>query len=495
MPPRKRQTRLSKKAQAQAQAATAAAAAEKAAQEEEAVAVQVESAAAAVEEKVAETVEQVKETAQNVVDGAKEFVEEMTSTKEVEIGTDGGVEQRPEGEESVVEERREGQESVVEERREERVDEQDGDEQPMDRGTSSEPPNDALTNTNGNAGGNENEKTLTMEERKKKLDELRKRMREATRENRTALLTESTKSKATIREAARREKQLRLAENLRLRAEAEERGEDAERSKNWEWTIEENEEWERKKRRKERNADFEFHDEEQQARKRYKKDLAFLKPDLETYNKQKQLALGSGAAASSSSSVSNALTTFDPSGGAVRVLFLFLFPAFLPLFCFFSVGCYSFRPSSLVTTRFSCSPFRSFRVFSLLPSFRPPASSHSTNDFRSVTHYAPSSSTSTSNSIITSYEQQRAAESLYRDANTLLYADNKPSEEAIDRVVEKLNLEQDKRNKFSRKRLNEDEGDITYINERNRVFNKKIARYYDKYTAEIRASFERGTAL
>ena len=32
---------------------------------------------------------------------------------------------------------------------------------------------------------------------------------------------------------------------------------------------------------------------------------------------------------------------------------------------------------------------------------------------------------------------------------------------------------QDKRNKFSRKRLNEDEGDVTYINERNRVFNKK----------------------
>jgi hypothetical protein len=32
----------------------------------------------------------------------------------------------------------------------------------------------------------------------------------------------------------------------------------------------------------------------------------------------------------------------------------------------------------------------------------------------------------------------------------------------------------DKRSKFSRKRANEDEGDITYINERNRVFNKKV---------------------
>lgn len=70
----------------------------------------------------------------------------------------------------------------------------------------------------------------------------------------------------------------------------------------------------------------------------------------------------------------------------------------------------------------------------------------------------------------------------------------------------------DKKKRFSRKR-NDDDGDITYINERNRVFNKKvrvigllerskliflcfkIGRYYDKYTAEIRASFERGTAL
>jgi hypothetical protein len=71
-----------------------------------------------------------------------------------------------------------------------------------------------------------------------------------------------------------------------------------------------------------------------------------------------------------------------------------------------------------------------------------------------------------------------------------------------------------KRRKFSRKRPNEDTGDITYINEKNRIFNKKvelssifarvglipytfsqITRYFDKYTAEIRTSFECGTAL
>ena len=63
----------------------------------------------------------------------------------------------------------------------------------------------------------------------------------------------------TVREAARREKQLKLAETLRLKTEAEERGEDLDRKKNWEYTIEENDEWEKRKRRKERNADFEFH--------------------------------------------------------------------------------------------------------------------------------------------------------------------------------------------------------------------------------------------
>lgn len=46
---------------------------------------------------------------------------------------------------------------------------------------------------------------------------------------------------------------------LRTKADAEERGEDVDREKNWEWTIEENEGWEKKLARKARRADFEFH--------------------------------------------------------------------------------------------------------------------------------------------------------------------------------------------------------------------------------------------
>jgi pre-mRNA-splicing factor SYF2 len=57
---------------------------------------------------------------------------------------------------------------------------------------------------------------------------------------------------------------------------------------------------------------------------------------------------------------------------------------------------------------------------------------------------AQGSSTSTGTDLITtggSSEVARAGELLYRDANSFIYADHKPSEDAIDKVVEKLNVE------------------------------------------------------
>lgn len=62
------------------------------------------------------------------------------------------------------------------------------------------------------------------------------------------------------------------------------------------------------------------------ARRRYKKDLDQIKPDLAEYNRKKEMAMGlapgtlsrSGNAVASSSS-SSAITSFDPSqGGEVR---------------------------------------------------------------------------------------------------------------------------------------------------------------------------------
>ncbi|KAJ6474688.1 SYF2 splicing factor-domain-containing protein [Mycena vitilis] len=266
---------------------------------------------------------------------------------------------------------------------------------------------------------------MTMEERKAKMDQLRQKRAASHKANRASLVEESAKAQVSARDAARLEKQRKLAETLRTKADAEERGEpDAvERAKNWEWTIEENDYWEKKKARKARRADFEFHDDAHAARRRYKKDLDHIKPDLAAYNRQKELAMGLAP---------GSLTAFNPTASSSQV-----------------------------------SP--------ILSSVFPPNAALQL--------------------IPTAAEQRLAAENLYRDANTLIYGDSKPTEDAIDRVVGKINKDIDKKSKFSRKRPNEEEGDITYINEHNRVFNKKIARYYDKYTAEIRASFERGTAL
>jgi pre-mRNA-splicing factor SYF2 len=41
----------------------------------------------------------------------------------------------------------------------------------------------------------------------------------------------------------------------------------------------------------------------------------------------------------------------------------------------------------------------------------------------------------------------------------------------------------------------DDTGDVTHINHKNKQFNDKLARFYNKYTSETRDSFERGTAI
>ncbi|KAI9257334.1 SYF2 splicing factor-domain-containing protein [Phascolomyces articulosus] len=81
-------------------------------------------------------------------------------------------------------------------------------------------------------------------------------------------------------------------------------------------------------------------------------------------------------------------------------------------------------------------------------------------------------------------------------ANSLDYGalDDKPSKEAIDRLVHDTKKQIIRRETRSRERK-EVSDDISWINEKNRVFNQKIARFYDKYTKEIRENLERGTAL
>ncbi|KAI0850992.1 SYF2-domain-containing protein [Daldinia vernicosa] len=87
--------------------------------------------------------------------------------------------------------------------------------------------------------------------------------------------------------------------------------------------------------------------------------------------------------------------------------------------------------------------------------------------------------------------------SFYSTADSTSFAENKPDKAAIDRLVGDLQKAEDVRLRKRRERMaqNGDDGDVTYINEKNKQFNQKLARFYNKYTAEIRDSFERGTMI
>jgi hypothetical protein len=52
-----------------------------------------------------------------------------------------------------------------------------------------------------------------------------------------------------------------------------------------------------------------------------------------------------------------------------------------------------------------------------------------------------------------------------------------------------------KRKRYSRRRAFYEDHDVTYINDRNMNFNKKLNRFFSKEAAEVKANLERGTAL
>lgn len=96
------------------------------------------------------------------------------------------------------------------------------------------------------------------------------------------------------------------------------------------------------------------------------------------------------------------------------------------------------------------------------------------------------------------------------------FADNKPDKKAVDRLVGEMKKAEEVAAKKRRERAakNGDDADVTYINDKNskfalvlsslaakdanshaEQFNQKLSRFYNKYTAEIRDSFERGTMI
>lgn len=70
-----------------------------------------------------------------------------------------------------------------------------------------------------------------------------------------------------------------------------------------------------------------------------------------------------------------------------------------------------------------------------------------------------------------------------------------PTEAATARLVASVAKAQERRAKFSRRRTFDEDADVSYINERNRIYNEKLERSFKAQTLEIKQNLERGTAL
>ena len=82
------------------------------------------------------------------------------------------------------------------------------------------------------------------------------------------------------------------------------------------------------------------------------------------------------------------------------------------------------------------------------------------------------------------------------DPDPLAHGSAPPVDKAsVQAMVDDMHEAALRRAQWSRRRTFDEAKDVTYINKRNEVYNKKIERAFDPYTAEIKANLERGTAL
>ncbi|KAI2642550.1 SYF2 splicing factor-domain-containing protein [Xylaria nigripes] len=196
-----------------------------------------------------------------------------------------------------------------------------------------------------------------------------------------------------------------IAAHKLLKAETEEDGEDFERKRAWDWTVEESERWDKRVKKRVAHRDNNaFQDYRAESNKIYKRQLQNLAPDMERYEKDKMKAIEKAAASGGLDIIeteSGELIAIDKDG------------------------------------------------------------------------------------------------SFYSTADSTSFHENKPDKAAVDRLVEDLKRAEEARLRKRKERMaqNGDDGDVTYINEKNKQFNQKLSRFYNKYTADIRDSFERGTRV
>lgn len=191
-----------------------------------------------------------------------------------------------------------------------------------------------------------------------------------------------------------------IASQKLLKAEAEEAGEDFERKRAWDWTIDESERWDKRLKKKEAHRDDQaFQDYRQDSRKVYKRQIRDLNVDMEGYEKEKMRAVEKAAA----------------SGGLEIV--------------------------------------------------------------------------ETDDGELVAVDKDGT---FYSTADSTGFVEHKPPKDAVDRLVKDLQQAEEARLKKQRERnrQNGEDGDVTYINDKNKQFNQKLNRFYNKVSSPDFHSFQ-----
>ncbi|APA05268.1 hypothetical protein sscle_01g000380 [Sclerotinia sclerotiorum 1980 UF-70] len=287
--------------------------------------------------------------------------------------------------------------------------------QPLDTITSTEPPTDTPSEPIPEKATKPEQSTATSisssdaaakaKERQERFKALQARAKSSAQKNLKEATLESQRLATDPNLLTSLNRKSAIASHNLLKADAEAAGEDFERKRAWDWTIEESEKWDKRLKKKEAHRDDQaFQDYRQDSRKVYKRQIRDLKPDMDFYEKEKMAAVERAAA----------------SGGLEIV--------------------------------------------------------------------------ETDDGELVAVDKDGT---FYSTADSTGFVEHKPEKSAVDRLVKDLQQAEGARLKKQRARnaANGEDGDVTYINDKNKQFNQKLSRFYNKYTAEVRDSFERGTAI
>ena len=231
--------------------------------------------------------------------------------------------------------------------------------------------------------------TDTVQDRQTRFKALQARAKRSAQHNLKEAAAESQRLATDPNALSTISRQHATASHNLLKADTAAAGEDFERKRAWDWTIEESEKWDKRMEKKAKNQDnVAFQDYRQDSRKVYKRQMRDLKPDLEKYEKDKTEALAKAAA-------NGSLEIVEGDNGELIVV-----------------------------------------------------------DNNST---------------------------FYSTVDSTDFASHKPDKAAVDRLVKDLEKAEAVRMEKRRKRRGgEDDSDVTYINDKNKQFNQKLARFYNR---------------